>query len=41
MQQEFINEVIEDRKDVNDEVFQNYFKYQNSSFLAKELIRAN
>ena len=41
MKQEFINEVIDDGKDINDEVFQNYFKQQNSSFLAKKINSAN
>ena len=35
-----MNEIIADEKDINDEIFQNYFKYQNPSFLAKDLIRA-
>ena len=28
------------RKDIADEIFWNYFKYQNPSFLAKDLTRA-
>ena len=35
-----MNEIIVDEKDINDEIFWNYFKYQNPSFLAKDLIRA-
>ena len=35
-----MNEIIADEKDINDQIFQNYFKYQNPSFLAKDLIRA-
>ena len=35
-----MNEVIADKKDINNEMFCNYFKYQNPSFLAKDLIRA-
>ena len=35
-----MNEIIADEKDINDEIFWNYFKYQNPSFLAKDLIRA-
>ena len=35
-----MNEIIADEKDINDEIFWNYFKYQNPSFLAKNLIRA-
>ena len=40
MQQEFINEIIANEEDINDELFWNYFKYQNPLFLAKYLIRA-
>ena len=29
-----------DEKDINNETFSNYFKYQNPSILAKDLIRA-
>ena len=32
--------IIVDEKDINDEIFWYYFKYQNLSFLAKDLIRA-
>ena len=32
--------IIADEKDINDEIFWYYFKYQNLSFLAKDLIRA-
>ena len=35
-----MNEIIADEKDTNDEIFRKYFKYQNPSFLAKDLIRA-
>ena len=41
LQQEFMNEIIANEKDMNDEIIWNYFKYQNPSFLAKDLIRAN
>ena len=41
LQQEFMNQIIDDEKDINDEIFWNCFKYQNASFLTKELIRAN
>ena len=40
MQQEFIKEFAANEKDVNEEIYWNYFKYQNSSFLAKDLMRA-
>ena len=35
-----MNEIVTDKKDINDETFWNYFKYRNPSFLAKDLIRA-
>ena len=35
-----MNEIIADEKNINDEIFYNYFKYQNPWFLAKDLIRA-
>ena len=35
-----MNEIISDEKDMSDEIFWNYFKYQNPSFLARDLIRA-
>ena len=40
MQQEFMNKIIANEKDINIEIFCKYFKYQNLSFLAKYLIRA-
>ena len=39
LQQEFMNDVTADKKDINDEILWNYFKNQNPSFLAKYLIR--
>ena len=39
MQQEFLNEIIANEKDINNEIFWDYFKYQNPSFFAKDLIR--
>ena len=35
-----MNEIIANKKDINDEILGNYFKYQNPLFLAKYLIRA-
>ena len=35
-----MNEIIADGKDTNDKIFRKYFKYQNPSLLAKDLIRA-
>ena len=40
LQQEFMNQIIVDEKNMSDEIFLNYIKYQNPSFLAKNLIRA-
>ena len=40
MQQEFMNEVTADEKDINDETFWSYLKCQNPLYLAKDLIRA-
>ena len=40
LQQELMNEFIADKKDISDELFWYYVKYQNPSFLAKDLIRA-
>ena len=40
LQQEFMNEMIAKEKDINDELFWSYFKYQNPSLLAKDLITA-
>ena len=37
LQQEFMNKNIADEKDINDELFWKYFKYQNPSFLAEDL----
>ena len=34
-----MNQIIADEKDINDEIFWNYLKYQNSLLLAKDLIR--
>ena len=35
-----MNEIIADKKDISHEIFWNYFKYQDPSLLAKDLIRA-
>ena len=29
-----MNEIIAEEKDINDEIYRNYFNYQNPSFLA-------
>ena len=40
MEQEFINEAIADEKGINNEIFLEYFKYQNTSLLVNDLISA-
>ena len=35
-----MNEIIANENNMIEEIFGNYFKYQNPSFLAKNLIRA-
>ena len=35
-----MNDIIADEKDINNEIFLNYFKYQNPLFLVKDLISA-
>ena len=40
LQQQFMNEITDNEKDINDKIILDYFKYQNPSFLAKALIRA-
>ena len=35
-----MNEITDNEKYINDKIIWNYFKYQNPSFLAKDLIRA-
>ena len=37
LQQKIMNEIIDDEKDTNNDIFWKYFK----SFLAKDLIKAN
>ena len=37
LEQEFMNKVIADEKDIDDKIHWNYFKYQNPLFLAKDL----
>ena len=41
MQQEYINEIRADEKDISDdEIFRNYFRYHNPLFFAKDVRRA-
>ena len=35
-----MNGFLTDNKDINDEIFWNYFRYQNPSFLAKDLLKS-
>ena len=35
-----MNEITTDKKDINNEIFLNYFKYQNQMFVETDLIRA-
>ena len=36
LHQKYLNEMINDEKDINDEIFSKYFKYQNPSVLGKD-----
>ena len=38
MEQEFINEIIAEERGIDNEIFLDYFKYQNPSLLVKDLI---
>ena len=38
---EFLNEIVNEEKMINGEIFRNYFNYQNPSFLAKDLFKAD
>ena len=40
VKQEFMKDIIANKKNKNDGIFWNYVKYENPSFLAKDLIRA-
>ena len=37
----FLNEIVNEEKNINEEIFRNYFKYQNPSSLVKDLIKAD
>ena len=37
----FINDIINDEKGISNEIFNKYFRYQNPSFLAKDLSKTN
>ena len=40
MQQKFMNKATAGKKDINNEIFMNYFNYQHTLFLVKDLISA-
>ena len=33
----FLNEIVNEEKNINEQIFRNYFKYQNPSSLGKDL----
>ena len=38
----FLNKIVNEEKNINEEIFRNYFKYQNPSSLGKDLfIKSN
>ena len=39
MCEEFLNEIENEKKNINEEIYRNFFKYQNPSSLVEELIR--
>ena len=41
LNKDFENEIRSDWKKINNEIFKNYFGYQNPSILAKELYKAS
>ena len=38
--EKFLSQIV-NKKNLNEEIFRNYFKYQNQSFLAKYLLKAD
>ena len=40
LREEFFNEVVDEEKYINEEIFRNYFKYQTPSSLVKDLFKA-
>ena len=40
MHEEFLNEFVDEEKNINEVIFENYLKYQNPSYLAKHLLKA-
>ena len=41
MHKNFTNRIVNDEKNINTEIFNEYFKYQNPSFLIKDIYNAN
>ena len=41
LHEKFKDEIISAKKDINDEIFWEYFNHQNSSYLLKDLLQAN
>ena len=39
--EEFLNEIVNEEKYINEKIFRDYFRYQNPSSLVKDLFRAN
>ena len=39
--EEFLNEIVNEEKYINENIFRDYFRYQNPSSLVKDLFRAN
>ena len=38
--EDFVNEIVNNEKDINDETFRKYFDYQNPSVLSRDLIKS-
>lgn len=36
----FVNEIVNNEKDINDETFRKYFDYQNLSVLSRDLLKS-
>ena len=41
MHKEFLNEIKNEEKNINDQIFNKYFKYNSESFLEKDLYEDN
>ena len=38
--EDFVNEIVNNEKDINDETFRKYFDYQNPSVLSRDLLKS-